>query len=107
MAFMSGSALSIARAIGYADGMSLSDDFEAAQVRVKQLSKTPSNDELLELYALYKQATAGDATGKRPGMLDLKGRAKYDAWAARRGTDRDGAMSRYVALVETLTARDG
>ncbi len=87
--------------------MPLTDDFEAAQARVKQLSKTPSNDELLELYALYKQATAGDVAGKRPGMLDLKGRAKYDAWAARRGTDRDAAMSGYVALVERLRARYG
>jgi diazepam-binding inhibitor (GABA receptor modulator, acyl-CoA-binding protein) len=87
--------------------MALSDDFEAAQLRVKQLSRTPNNDELLELYALYKQATAGDATGKRPGMLDLKGRAKFDAWAARRGTDRDAAISGYVALVEKLAARYG
>ena len=66
-----------------------------------------STDELLELYGLYKQATAGDVTGKRPGMLDLKGRAKYDAWAARRGTDRDAAMSGYVALVAKLAVRHG
>ena len=86
--------------------MALTEDFEAAQARVKQLSKLPNNDELLELYGLYKQATVGDATGKRPGMLDLKGRAKYDAWAARRGTDRDAAMQAYVALVERLAAKD-
>jgi diazepam-binding inhibitor (GABA receptor modulator, acyl-CoA-binding protein) len=77
--------------------------FEEAQNRVKQLSKTPSNDELLELYALYKQATAGDVTGSRPGMLDLKGRAKYDAWAKKKGTSSDDAMQKYVALVGRLT----
>ena len=82
--------------------MSLEQDFAAAQERVKKLSRRPSNDELLALYGLYKQATEGDATGKRPGMLDMVGRAKYDAWASRRGTDRAGAMQAYVDLVEKL-----
>ena len=82
--------------------MSLEQDFATAQERVKKLSRRPSNEELLALYALYKQATEGDATGKRPGMLDMVGRAKYDAWASRRGTDRAGAMQAYVELVEKL-----
>lgn len=83
--------------------MSLDQDFAAAQERVKKLSRRPSNDQLLALYGLYKQATEGDATGKRPGMLDPVGRAKYDAWVSRRGTDRAGAMQAYVELVETLS----
>jgi acyl-CoA-binding protein len=82
--------------------MSLELDFAAAQERVKKLSRRPSNDALLALYGLYKQATEGDATGKRPGMLDMVGRAKYDAWASRRGTDRAGAMQAYVDLVDEL-----
>ena len=82
----------------------LAAKFEDAQKRVKQLSKSPSNDDLLELYTLYKQATAGDVSGSRPGMLDLKGRAKYDAWAKAKGTAKDAAMSKYVALVDRLTA---
>jgi acyl-CoA-binding protein len=57
---------------------------------------------LLRLYGLYKQATAGDATGKRPGMMDFKGRAKFDAWGERRGMSRDAAMEAYVALVDKL-----
>jgi len=73
--------------------MALSDDFAAAQVRVKQLSKTPDAAELLELYALFKQATVGDATGDRPGMLDFKGRAKFDAWASRCMRKRIGFFS--------------
>src|SRR5258707_1261880 len=60
--------------------MSLAEDFAAAQTRVKKLARTPSNDELLDLYSLYKQASVGDVQGTRPGMLDFKGRAKYDAW---------------------------
>ena len=83
------------------------DDFVAAQARVKTLRSTPAPDELLELYSLYKQATAGDATGERPGLMDFKGRAKYDAWSARRGTSRTDAMSAYVALVARLTDKYG
>lgn len=82
--------------------MDLAARFEDAQKRVKTLSKTPSNDDLLELYAFYKQATAGDVSGSRPGMLDLKGRAKYDAWAKKKGTTKDDAMTKYVALVDRL-----
>jgi diazepam-binding inhibitor (GABA receptor modulating acyl-CoA-binding protein) len=82
--------------------MALEDDFRSAQERVKTLTTRPSNDTLLELYSLFKQATEGDVQGKRPGMLDLKGRAKYDAWAGRKGVGREEAMRQYVALVERL-----
>ncbi len=61
----------------------LAAKFADAQKRVKTLTSRPSNDQLLELYSLYKQGTAGDATGKRPGMFDLAGRAKFDAWTKR------------------------
>jgi diazepam-binding inhibitor (GABA receptor modulating acyl-CoA-binding protein) len=74
---------------------------------VKTLRSTPAPDELLELYALYKQATAGDAHGDRPGMLDFKGRAKYDAWAARRGTSKSDAMTAYTAVVARLSEKYG
>jgi diazepam-binding inhibitor (GABA receptor modulator, acyl-CoA-binding protein) len=80
----------------------LATSFEHAQVRAKQLTKTPGNDDLLELYALYKQATTGDVSGSRPGMLDLKGRAKFDAWTGKKGLSRDAAMEKYVALVDRL-----
>jgi acyl-CoA-binding protein len=82
--------------------MSLEDDFQSAQTRVKQLAQTPPPHRLLELYSLYKQATEGDVKGSRPGMLDFKGRAKYDAWAARKGTTKDVAMQAYVDLVKRL-----
>ena len=90
----------------YHTTMPLPEDFAAAQARVKKLAKTPSNDELLELYSLYKQASSGDVQGSRPGMLDFKGRAKYDAWAKRSGTSRDDAMKAYVELVTRLK-KDG
>ena len=82
--------------------MELPAAFEDAQARVKTLTKAPSTDELLELYALYKQASTGDVSGSRPGMMDFKGRAKFDAWATKKGTTKDGAMKAYVALVDRL-----
>lgn len=82
--------------------MAMADDFKVAQERVKTLSTRPSNDTLLELYALFKQATEGDVQGKRPGLLDVKGRAKYDAWTGRKGLSRDAAMQQYVQLVDRL-----
>jgi diazepam-binding inhibitor (GABA receptor modulator, acyl-CoA-binding protein) len=87
--------------------MSLEDDFEAAQARVKQLAHTPAPDQLLSLYSLYKQATAGDVTGARPGMLDFKGRAKFDAWSSRQGTSKPAAMQAYVELVQRLVNEQG
>jgi acyl-CoA-binding protein len=76
--------------------------FEAAQKRVKALAQSPGNDDLLELYALYKQATAGDVSGSRPGMMDFKGRAKFDAWTKKKGRPREEAMRGYIALVDRL-----
>ena len=86
---------------------SLKDQFAVAKDRVEKLESRPSNEELLQLYGLFKQATEGDVTGSRPGMLDLKGRAKYDAWARRKGTSKDDAMKAYVALVAKLEAAQG
>lgn len=82
--------------------MSLQEDFEAAVKRVNGLPSAPSNQVLLDLYGLYKQATVGDATGKRPGITDLRGRAKFDAWAGRKGMSRDDAMRAYIAAAGTL-----
>ncbi|GAA0735677.1 acyl-CoA-binding protein [Dactylosporangium roseum] len=82
--------------------MSLTEDFQQAQVDVKQLAQRPDNDTLLRLYALYKQGSQGDVTGSRPGVFDLVGRAKYDAWKGLAGTTRDDAQQRYVDLVKQL-----
>ncbi len=76
--------------------------FEAAVAASKSLSERPDNQTLLQLYALYKQGTAGDAEGKRPGFGDMVGRAKFDAWAAIKGTGKDAAMQRYIDLIESL-----
>lgn len=76
--------------------------FETAVADSKKLSERPGNDILLKLYALYKQGTDGDVSGKRPGFTDMVGRAKYDAWAAIKGTAGEDAMQQYIDLVESL-----
>ena len=83
------------------------DAFAEAQERVKTLKSRPSNAELLDLYGLFKQGTEGDVKGSRPGMLDLKGRAKFDAWTSRKGVAPAEARTRYVALVEGLVKKLG
>jgi diazepam-binding inhibitor (GABA receptor modulator, acyl-CoA-binding protein) len=82
-------------------------DFEQAQVKVKTLSTRPSNPDLLQLYALFKQGSEGDVHGKRPGMMDIKGRFKYDAWAGKKGMAKADAQAAYVAKVKGLLAKDG
>lgn len=84
----------------------LSKQFEQAQAGVKRLKKRPDDETLLELYSYFKQATEGDVSGDRPGPFDFKGRAKYDAWADRKGMSRDVAMKGYVKLVRHLQAQE-
>ena len=85
----------------------MSDDFEAAVAAVDTLTKDPGQAVKLQLYALYKQATDGDAHGKRPGMMDFVGRTKYDAWAKLKGTSKDSAKVQYAAKVAELVAAEG
>ena len=84
----------------------LQQQFEQAQADVQTLPKKPGNDDLLTLYALFKQATAGEASGaKKPGRFDLVGKAKYDAWTKLSGTSADDAKTRYIATVDRLLGR--
>lgn len=76
--------------------------FEQAVTESKSLPERPDNDTLLKIYALYKQASEGDNTGKRPGFTDFVGRAKYDAWKKLEGTNSDQAMQDYIDLIESL-----
>jgi len=76
--------------------------FEEAVRHVQALPDRPDNDTLLRLYGLYKQATAGDAGGRKPGIFDVVGAAKYEAWAALAGVTRDEAMRRYIELATRL-----
>ncbi len=89
----------------------LKKEFEAALHKVTNAPSDgdfkPSNDYKLRMYALYRQATSGDVSGKRPGMLDPVGRFKYDAWAMLKGTSAEDAMQQYVAEVKKVEAQYG
>ncbi|MHA2497314.1 MAG: acyl-CoA-binding protein [Candidatus Hodarchaeales archaeon] len=79
----------------------VTSEFDDATERVIKLpDQTPQV--LLKLYGLYKQATRGDVSGKRPGRLDFRGRAKYDAWTSRKGLSKEEAMKAYAELVKKL-----
>ena len=82
--------------------MSLHDEFLAAAADSKNLPDRPDNLTLLKLYALFKQGSAGDVTGERPGFADMIGRAKYDAWAALSGSSSEDAMRQYIDLIAEL-----
>jgi acyl-CoA-binding protein len=84
--------------------MTLEEQFQDAQERVNGLPAAPDQMTLLDLYGLYKQSNVGDATGKRPGMMDFRKRAKFDAWSGRKGMSNDEAMTAYVELVDRLVA---
>jgi acyl-CoA-binding protein len=76
--------------------------FDAAVAQSRNLPERPDNRTLLRIYALFKQATDGDAQGERPGMTDFVARAKFDAWAGLAGTDAATAMRGYIDLIEEL-----
>jgi len=78
--------------------------FEQASVDVKSLSQRPSDNDMLSLYALYKQATEGDVSGDKPGFFDFVARAKYEAWEGLKGTGADEAMQQYIDKVRALGA---
>jgi len=80
----------------------LQDQFAQAQTDANTLTKRPDNDIMLRLYALYKQATQGDATGERPSGFDFVRRAKFDAWSNVKGISTEEAMQQYVDLVASL-----
>ena len=79
----------------------LQAQFATAVARSKILRERPDNATLRRLYALSKQASDGDVDGRRPGFTDMVGRAKYDAWAALKGTASDAAMQQYICLLYT------
>ncbi|KAI9335128.1 acyl-CoA-binding protein [Obelidium mucronatum] len=79
--------------------------FADAAAAAKQLSYNPNNDELLKLYGYFKQGTVGDNTTDRPGMFDLQGKAKWDAWTANKGLSKEDAQAKYIQYVKDLQAK--
>jgi diazepam-binding inhibitor (GABA receptor modulating acyl-CoA-binding protein) len=82
--------------------MSNSQQFLLAVEAVNQLSTKPNNDTLSKLYGLYKQATVGDNKTDKPGMLDLRGNAKWNSWNNYKSYSKYQAEVEYIQLVNTL-----
>jgi acyl-CoA-binding protein len=81
----------------------LNADFEAAVANSRKLAQRPDNGTMLKLYGLYKQATQGDVTEKKPGFGDMIGRAKWDAWNGVKGKSSEEAKQQYVDLIRSLS----
>ena len=82
--------------------MANSEEFLLAAEIVKKLTQTPNNDELLELYGLYKQATVGDNNQDAPGFLDFKGKSKHQAWLKNKGKNTHDSEVEYITIVNKL-----
>ncbi|XP_066484632.1 acyl-CoA-binding domain-containing protein 7 [Tiliqua scincoides] len=87
--------------------MSVQADFEKAAENVKKLKTKPTDDELKELYGLYKQSIVGDNNTECPGMLDLKAKAKWEAWNLKKGLSKDDAMKAYIAKANEMIQKYG
>ncbi|KAG5857033.1 acyl-CoA-binding domain-containing protein 7 isoform X2 [Anguilla rostrata] len=87
--------------------MTLQSEFEQIAGDVKKIKTRPEDQELLDLYGLYKQGTVGDINTDKPGMLDMKGKAKWEAWNSRKGMSEVDAMTAYIALAKEIIDKYG
>ncbi|XP_061202093.1 acyl-CoA-binding domain-containing protein 7 [Neopsephotus bourkii] len=87
--------------------MTLEADFNAAAEDVKKIKTRPTDEELKEIYGLYKQATVGDINIECPGMLDLKAKAKWEAWNLKEGLSKEDAMKAYISKVKEMVEKYG
>jgi acyl-CoA-binding protein len=85
--------------------MTIEEQFEQAVKRSKELPERPSDNDLLKIYALFKQAKEGDVAGERPGGFDFVAAAKYNAWEKLKGKSKQEAMNDYVALIDCLESK--
>ncbi|KAM6954918.1 acyl-CoA-binding protein-like [Lycodopsis pacificus] len=81
--------------------------FDGAAAEVKQLKEKPADEEMLQVYSLFKQATVGDVNTGRPGIFDFTGKAKWDGWEKQKGKSKEDAMNEYINLVKQLKEKCG
>jgi len=85
----------------------MSAEFLKAAEDVKNVKTKPTDKEMLELYGLYKQATVGDVNTDRPGMFDMTGKAKWDAWESRKGLSKEDAEKQYIVVSKRIVETYG
>ena len=81
---------------------SIEKQFEEAQIKLKTLTERPSNEELLNIYGLFKQATEGDNNTKKPSVFDMKGQFKWQSWKDKGSMSVQDACQGYINHVEKL-----
>uniref|UniRef100_A0A8C6WKX1 Acyl-CoA-binding domain-containing protein 6 n=1 Tax=Neogobius melanostomus TaxID=47308 RepID=A0A8C6WKX1_9GOBI len=84
------------------EGEELEQEFESAADRVRDLVQTPSRDQLLYLYARFKQVKVGKCNTSKPGFFDFEGQRKWQAWKQLGDMDAKQAMQEYISLVNVL-----
>uniref|UniRef100_A0A8C6V7R3 Acyl-CoA binding domain containing 7 n=1 Tax=Neogobius melanostomus TaxID=47308 RepID=A0A8C6V7R3_9GOBI len=85
----------------------LKAEFSKIAEDVKKVKTRPTDQELLDLYGLYKQSIVGDINIDKPGMTDLKGKAKWEAWNSRKEMSKDDAMSAYITMAKEVIGKYG
>jgi acyl-CoA thioester hydrolase len=80
----------------------LEEKYEAAKKRILELPERPSNEKMLEIYSLAKQAEIGDINIEKPAMFDFVAAAKYNSWSKKKGISKEDAMQQYIDLVDKL-----
>ncbi|PSC75802.1 acyl-binding [Micractinium conductrix] len=85
--------------------MGLKEDFDRAAEEAKTLPDNTTDQDKLDLYGLFKQASVGDVNTPKPGLLDFKGKAKWGAWEKQKGKSQEAAMQEYIELVASLKAK--
>ncbi|KAK9961094.1 hypothetical protein ABG768_008905 [Culter alburnus] len=87
--------------------MTLKAEFEQYAEDVKKVKTRPNDQELRDLYGFYKQAIIGDINIDKPGILDMKGKAKWEAWNLRKGMSNEDAMNAYISLAKEVIEKYG
>ncbi|VDP06115.1 unnamed protein product [Soboliphyme baturini] len=87
--------------------MDLCKKFEEMAETVRNLKTRPTDDEMLDIYGLYKQAMVGDVTSDKPTFFDFKGKSKWEAWKKCKGISKESAMNQYIAKGEQLIEKYG
>ncbi|KAM9613132.1 acyl-CoA-binding domain-containing protein 6 isoform 2-T2 [Trichechus inunguis] len=81
---------------------SLTELFEKAAAHLQGLIQVASREQLLYLYARYKQVKVGNCNTPKPSFFDFEGKQKWEAWKALGDSSPSQAMQEYIAVVKKL-----
>ncbi|XP_034522740.1 acyl-CoA-binding domain-containing protein 6 isoform X2 [Ailuropoda melanoleuca] len=81
---------------------SLAELFEKAAAHLQGLVQVASREQLLYLYARYKQVKVGNCNTPKPSFFDFEGKQKWEAWKALGDSSPSQAMQEYIAEVKKL-----